>query len=209
MYVPAHFAPDDDSVRDLLRRHGAADLITATDRGLVATFLPFVYDEGAGVLRGHLARNNEHWRLPAVGEGLVIVRGPDAYVSPSWYPGKAEHGRVVPTWNYITAHVYGQVAFHDDPDWVERAVRELTGKHEAGRERPWTVDDAPGKFIAGQLRAVVGVEVAITRVEAKWKLSQNRSAVDVDGVVAGLRAEGDEVSAAAVDRARRRPVAGE
>ncbi|MER5261576.1 FMN-binding negative transcriptional regulator [Actinosynnema sp. NPDC002837] len=209
MYVPAHFAPDDESVRDLLRRHGAADLVTATERGLVATFLPFVYDEEAGVLRGHLARNNEHWRLPVVGEGMVIVRGPDAYVSPSWYPGKAEHGRVVPTWNYITAHVHGQVTFHDDPEWVGRAVRELTGKHEAGRERPWAVDDAPGKFIAGQLRAVVGVEVAITRVEAKWKLSQNRPSADVDGVVAGLRAEGDDASAAAVDRARRQPAAAE
>ncbi|MFD0202602.1 MULTISPECIES: FMN-binding negative transcriptional regulator [Saccharothrix] len=209
MYVPAHFAPDDDSVRDLLRRHGAADLITATDQGLVATFLPFVHDDEARVLRGHLARNNEQWRLPVVGEGMVIVRGPDAYVSPSWYAGKAEHGRVVPTWNYITAHVYGQVTFHDDPDWVGRVVRELTAKHEAGRERPWAVDDAPGKFIDGQLRAVVGVEVAITRVEAKWKLSQNRPAADVDGVVAGLRAEGDNASADAVDRARRQPDAAE
>ena len=204
MYVPAHLAPDDDSVRDLLRQHGAADLITATDRGPVATFLPFVHDDEAGVLRGHLARNNEHWRLPVVGEGLVIVRGPDAYVSPSWYPGKAEHGRVVPTWNYVTAHVYGRVTFHDDPDWVGRVVRDLTAKHEAGRERPWAVDDAPDGFVAGQLRAVVGVEVAVTRVEAKWKLSQNRPAADVDGVVAGLRAEGDEVSAAAVDRTRRK-----
>ncbi|MEV8440122.1 FMN-binding negative transcriptional regulator [Actinosynnema sp. NPDC051121] len=205
MYLPDHFVPDDDAVRDLLRHHGAADLITATAEGLVATFLPFVYDEDAGVLRGHLARNNEQWRRPALGEALVIVHGPDAYVSPSWYPGKAEHGRVVPTWNYITAHVHGQLTVHDDHAWVGRLVRDLTEKHEAGRERPWDVDDAPAKFIDGQLRAVVGVEVAITRVEAKWKLSQNRSPADVDGVVAGLRAEGDEVSAAAVARARRRP----
>ncbi len=206
MYVPAHFAPDDDAVRDLLRRHGAADLVTVTPGGPVATLLPFVYDEEAGSLRGHLARNNEQWRLPVAGEGMVIVRGPDAYVSPSWYPAKAEHGRVVPTWNYVTAHVYGQVVFHDDPGWVGRVVRDLTGKHEAGRERPWAVDDAPDGFIAGQLRAVVGVEVTITRIEAKWKLSQNRSPADVDGVVAGLRSAGDEPSAAAVERARRHPV---
>jgi transcriptional regulator len=139
------------------------------------------------------------------GDALVIVRGPDAYVSPSWYASKAEHGRVVPTWNYVTAHVHGPVAFHDDPDWVERVVRDLTAKHEAGREPAWDVDDAPEGFIAGQLRAVVGVEVTVARVEAKWKLSQNRAAADVDGVVAGLRADGDDATADAVARARRPP----
>ncbi|MCE6999947.1 FMN-binding negative transcriptional regulator [Saccharothrix sp. S26] len=205
MYVPSHFAPDDHAVQELLRQHGAADLITATPQGLVATFLPFVHDEAAGVLRGHVARNNEQWRLPVTGEALVIVRGPDAYVSPSWYASKAEHGRVVPTWNYVTAHVYGPVVFHDDPDWVERVVRDLTAKHEAGREPAWDVDDAPETFIAGQLRAVVGVEVTVARVEAKWKLSQNRAAADVDGVVAGLRADGDDATADAVARARRPP----
>lgn len=217
MYVPDHFRPTDGEVRALLTQVGAVDLVTPTDAGLLATMLPMVYDApgsrdgiGAfGALLGHVARKNPHWQTPAVGASLAILHGPDAYISPSWYATKREHGRVVPTWNYITAHVHGQVTFHDDPEWVGRAVRELTGKHEAGRERPWAVDDAPGKFIAGQLRAVVGVEVAITRVEAKWKLSQNRPSADVDGVVAGLRAEGDDASAAAVDRARRQPAAAE
>ncbi|MFD6157817.1 FMN-binding negative transcriptional regulator [Nocardia sp. NPDC060256] len=115
----------------------------------------------------------------------------------TWYPSKAEHGRVVPTWNYVTAHVYGRLTVHDDPAWVERLVRDLTERHEAGRPQPWSVDDAPLRFIAGQLRAIVGVELAITRVEAKFKLSQNRSAADIDGVISGLAADGhDDVAEA-------------
>lgn len=202
MYVPAHFAPDDDAVDHLLRHHGAADLVTSTPDGLVVTMLPFVHDRERGALLGHLARNNDHWRLPVLGEALVIVRGPDSYVSPSWYASKAEHGRVVPTWNYVTAHVHGTLTVHDDPEWVADLVRRLTDLHEADRPEPWSVDDAPAAFVAGQLRAIVGVEVTITRVEAKFKLSQNRPERDVDGVVAGLRAAGDHAGADAVARAR-------
>ncbi len=204
MYIPASFAPDEATVRDLLHHHGAADLVTLTAEGLAATMLPFVYVPGAGelgALHGHLARNNPQWRLPARGEALAIVRGPDAYITPSWYASKAEHGRVVPTWNYVTAHVYGRLVVHDDPRWTEDLVRRLTAKHEAARARPWSVDDAPRAFIEGQLRAIVGVELAITRIEAKAKLSQNRPAADVDGVIAGLRERGDRASADAVERA--------
>lgn len=202
MYIPAHFTADEQAVDDLLSHHGAADLITATPEGMVATVLPFVYDPEMRTLHGHIARANDQWRRPAVGEALVIVRGPDAYISPGWYASKAEHGRVVPTWNYVTAHVYGRLAVHDDPAWVERNVRELTGRHEAGRPQPWSVDDAPRHFIDGQLRGIVGVEVRISRIEAKFKLSQNRSAADVDGVISGLMAGGHEDAARAVQRAR-------
>jgi transcriptional regulator len=209
MYVPEHFVMDDASVRELLVHHGAGDLVTSTSQGLVATMLPFVYDPDAGphgALLGHLARNNEQWRLPPVGEALVILRGPDAYVSPSWYASKAEHGRVVPTWNYVTAHVHGELVVHDDVEWVGKLVRRLTEKHESGRPRPWSVSDAPPAFTAGQLRAIVGVELRISRIEAKAKLSQNRPAADIDGVVQGLRAEGEPVLAEAVQEARpRRP----
>jgi transcriptional regulator len=205
MYIPAHFAPDEATVGELLHHHGAADLVTMTAEGLVATMLPFIYVPGAGehgALHGHLARNNPQWKLPAEAEALVIVRGPDAYISPNWYVSKAEHGRVVPTWNYVTAHVYGEFVVHDDAAWTEDLVRRLTVKHEARSVRPWTVDDAPPEFIAGQLRAIVGVELLISRIEAKAKLSQNRPAADVEGVISGLRARGDAVSADAVERAR-------
>src|SRR5271165_6545212 len=204
MYIPAHFAADDATVRELLARHGAADLITQTTDGLLATMLPFAYDPAAGehgTLYGHVARNNDQWRKPALGESLAIVRGPDAYVSPSSYAAKAEHGRVVPTWNYVTAHVYGRLVVHDDPVWTEDLVRRLTAKHEAGNEHPWSVDDAPRKFIDGQLRAIVGIELEITRIEAKAKLSQNRPEADVAGVIAGLRGRGDAVIADEVAQA--------
>jgi transcriptional regulator len=203
MYVPAHFAADDEAVHQLLTHHGAADLVTATPDGLVATFLPFLYDRAAGALLGHLARNNDQWRRPVLGEAMVIVRGPDSYISPSWYPSKSEHGRVVPTWNYLTAHVYGRLTVHDDPVWLDELVRRLTDKHEADRADRWSVDDAPPAFVAGQLRAIVGVQVTITRIEAKLKLSQNRPPADVDGVIAGLRAAGDEQGADAVRTHRR------
>ncbi|HEY1823770.1 MAG TPA: FMN-binding negative transcriptional regulator [Trebonia sp.] len=221
MYIPAHFAPDAAQVDELLRNQGAADLVTLTEQGLVATMLPFIYVPPArpgtagpdapgprsagqqGALHGHLARNNDQWRLGAAGESLVIVHGPDAYITPGWYASKAEHGRVVPTWNYVTAHVYGRLVVHDDPAWTEDLVRRLTARHEAYREHPWSVDDAPRPFIEGQLRAIVGIELEITRVEAKAKLSQNRPPADVEGVIAGLRARGDEESADAVERARR------
>src|ERR1700719_3161605 len=211
MYSPAHFAADDAAVRELLARHGAADLITLTSDGLLATMLPIAYEQGAdqqasgwGALYGHVARNNDQWRKPALGESLAIVRGPDAYVSPSWYAAKAEHGRVVPTWNYVTAHVYGQLIVHDDPAWVEDIVRRLTAKHEAarlsspGQHMPWSPDDAPRAFIEGQLRAIVGLELQITRIEAKAKLSQNRPVGDIAGIVGGLAARGDDPMATAV-----------
>lgn len=208
MYIPAHFAMDQDAITELLASHGAANLVTSTDRGLLATLLPFVHDPDAGrhgALLGHVARNNEQWLQPALGESLVILQRPDAYISPSWYPSKAEHGRVVPTWNYTTAHVYGRLVIRDDPAWVEDVVRRLTTLHEASSEQPWAVDDAPPRFVAGQLRAIVGVELVITRVEAKRKLSQNRPAADVDGVIAGLRAKGQLAAADDVERAKPDP----
>jgi len=200
LYVPAHFEPTDEQVRELLFHHGAVDLVTATPDGLRATMLPMIYvapDGGAdagelGLLRGHFARKNDHWQHRVVGEAMAIVRGPDSYITPTWYETKREHGRVVPTWNYITAHVYGTLTVHDDPDWVERNVRALSTKHEASRDPAWGVDDAPAKFIEGQLRAIVGVELRISRISAKFKLSQNRSAEDVAGVVEGLAADSND-----------------
>jgi transcriptional regulator len=221
MYIPTHFAADDAEVHDLLAKHGAADLITLTEDGLLATMLPFIYVPPAGAngaqrgaLYGHVARNNDQWRKPAHGESLAIIRGPDSYISPSWYAAKAEHGRVVPTWNYLTAHVYGRLVVHDDPVWVEDVVRRLTAKHEAarlaapGQRMPWSVDDAPRKFVEGQLRAIVGLELQITRIEAKAKLSQNRPATDVPGIVEGLAARGDDPMAAAVEQANAERVNG-
>lgn len=205
MYVPEHFAADDEAVRTLLAGVGAADLVTVTQDGPVATFLPLLYDAGAGphgALLGHVARNNDQWRRPTIGESLVIAHGVDGYVSPAYYASKAEHGRVVPTWNYVTVHVYGELVVHDDTAWLADLVRRLTDRHEAGREHPWSVDDAPPEYVAGQLRAIVGVELRISRIEAKAKLSQNRPGADIDGVIAGLERRGETGLAEAVRDAR-------
>jgi transcriptional regulator len=208
VYVPEYYKPSDEDVRELLRHHGAVDLVTSTHEGLRATMLPMIWVEPdavlaeetgpLGLLRGHFARKNDQWQLEVLGEAMGIVRGPDSYITPSWYETKREHGRVVPTWNYITAHVYGQLTVHDDPTWVERNVRALTAKHEAERAHAWAVDDAPETYIQGQLRAIVGVEMRISRIEAKFKLSQNRSVGDVKGAIEGLEADGTVGMAAAM-----------
>jgi len=193
VYTPAYFAVDAEGTAEFLGQIEVADLVTMTDDGLVATFLPliFVPELGEhGALLGHVARKNDQWKRMPRGEALVIAHGVDAYVSPSWYATKAEHGRVVPTWDYTTAHVYGQLRIHDDVEWVDGIVRRLTVRHEGRRAKPWSVDDAPPQFHAGQLRAIVGIELLITRVEAKFKMSQNRSEADVAGVVAGLTDDG-------------------
>ena len=177
----------------LLADQVTADLVTATSRGLVATFLPILYEPAGddyGSIIAHVSRNNDQWRLPAIGDALMVLHGPDAYISPSWYPSKAVDGRVVPTWNYLTAHVYGRLVVHDDPIWVESLVRRLTDKHEETRPAPWSVNDAPAQYVATQLRAIVGLEIVISRVEAKAKWSQNRPTTDVDGVIQGLTASG-------------------
>jgi transcriptional regulator len=206
MYTPAHFAASPDAITDLLTRPAAANLVTATAQGILATMLPLIYEPSIGehgALHGHLARNNPQWSAPALGESLVILQGADAYISPSWYTSKREHGRVVPTWNYSTAHVYGELVVHEDAAWLGNHVRQLTDVHEAGSDRPWSVDDAPERFISGQLRAIVGVELIISRIEGKTKLSQNRTDADISGVIAGLQAVGQPEIAAEVERARR------
>jgi len=184
MYVPAHFAASPDDIAALLDGAHVVDLVSPTAGGLIATPLPMLL-EGTSLV-GHVARNNPHWQAATTGESMVIAHGPDAYVSPTWYATKREHGRVVPTWNYLTAHVYGELVVHDDVEWLRALVTRLTERHEAGRPQPWSVSDPPEAFVEGQLRAIVGVELRITRIEAKAKLSQNRPEADRAGVIAGL-----------------------
>jgi transcriptional regulator len=208
VYVPAPFSVGEPVIRDFLSGTDAVDLVTGTAGGLLATYLPVLFDAESGPhgsLLGHLARNNRQWAEPPIGEAMAIAHGPAAYVTPAWYASKAEHGRVVPTWNYVTAHVYGELVVHDDPAWVGDLVRRLTLRHEAHRDHPWSVDDAPENYIAGQLRAIVGVELVITRVEAKFKLSQNRPAADIDGVIAGYASSDEDAMAAAMRAARAEP----
>lgn len=199
MYVPpAYRETRAEVLHALVRAHPLGTLVTAGAAGLTANLIPFDLVETAGgtVLRAHLARANPQCEdLRAGAETLVIFQGPEAYVTPSWYAAKAEHGRVVPTWNYAVVQVRGRPQVFDAPDWLAAQVGRLTEGHEAGRAHPWAVSDAPETFIAGQLRAIVGLEIPIERIEGKWKMSQNRSEADRSGVAEGLRAEGAEAAA--------------
>jgi transcriptional regulator len=192
MYLPHHFAVDDPgAVAGLIEACGSAELITFDGTRPVASLLPVLWEPAGPRLLGHLARANTQWSTVAAGSlALAVVTGPQGYVSPSWYASKAEHGRVVPTWNYVSVHLTGELRVQDDPDWVRDVVTRLTERHEAGRPHAWAVGDAPPAYVSGQLRAIVGVELLVTSVEAKWKVSQNRGEADQRGVREALLAEG-------------------
>lgn len=199
MYVPAHFAAKDgDALIAKLAARAAAVLVSVDGEGQpVATHLPMLWDAEARTLTGHVARANPHWKLGG-GKGLVILSGAEAYVSPGFYPSKAEHGKVVPTWNYEAVHLSGAVNWFDDAARLEDVVRRLSDQHEAGRETPWRLEDAPRAYIEALLRAIVGVEMRVEKIEAKRKLSQNKSAADYEGVLRGLSAgagESQEIAA--------------
>ncbi len=197
MYTPKAF-----EVTDLPMLHAAmkqselATLVTITNNGLVATHLPLLLDEtkGAyGTLTGHVSRANVQWRdTDPNAEALIIFLGLDSYVTPNWYPAKQETGRVVPTWNYAAIHAYGRITFIEDPEWLRTMVSDLTRKHEASFPSPWQVSDAPAVYIDSQLKAIVGFEFQILRLEGKQKFNQNRSVEDRLGVIQGLRELEDE-----------------
>lgn len=196
MYTPPAFREDDPAtLRAIMRGALLATLVTATAEGLVATPLPLFLDESegpSGTLYGHMARANPQWTLAPAGEALAIFAGPDAYVTPSWYPSKREHGKVVPTWNYEAVHAYGPVEFFDDRERLRDAVTRLTDLYEKPRAEPWAVTDAPDSFIDAQLRGIVGLRMPVTRIEGKRKMSQNRPPADREGVVSGLAASDSE-----------------
>lgn len=199
MYMPAHFKETNlETLRALMHEHPLATLVTLGADGLFASHVPLEHDpEPApfGTLRGHLARGNPQWRdLKPETEALAIFQGPEAYVSPSWYATKRENGKVVPTWNYAVVHARGPLIVHDDPVWLGKLVQRLTDGQERRFAEPWKVDDAPPEFIDRQLKAIVGIEIRLTRLDGKWKMSQNRPAADREGVAGGLEALGDEES---------------
>ena len=218
MYLPRHFTLSDlAQVRAFVDAAGSADLVTFDGIRPVATLLPVIWDRPAdgngdgadgeggepgsfGRLLGHLALANDQWHTARPdAQALAIVRGPQAYISPSWYESTARHGRTVPTWNYELVHLTGPVAFHRDPEWLREIVTRLTRRHEDWRERPWAVTDAPPDFINGQLRAIVGVELTVTSVQAKQKLGQNRGRADQAAAAAALRDERGPGPAAIAD----------
>lgn len=199
MYQPPHFREDSLAVQHaLMRAHPLGLLVTLGGSGIVANPLPFVLDAQAspkGTLKAHLSRANTQWQdFDPSQEALVVFQGPEAYITPSWYAAKREHGKVVPTWNYAIVQAYGRMRVIDDPSWLLQQITAMTDVQEAARPEPWAVNDAPAPFVAAQLKGIVGVEIEITRIEGKWKVSQNRSEADRLGVAAGLRLAQDETS---------------
>jgi transcriptional regulator len=187
LYVPAHFAvADGDALIQRLARRFAGILVSVDGAGQpVATHLPLLWDAEKRIVSGHIARANSHWRLGA-GRGLIVLTGAEAYVSPGYYPSKREHGKTVPTWNYEAVHLSGAVEWFDDATRLEAVVRALSQVHERDRAEPWTIEDAPRVYIDAMLRGIVGVEMRVEKIDAKRKLSQNKSAADFDGVIGGL-----------------------
>ncbi|RAP64424.1 transcriptional regulator [Achromobacter sp. HZ01] len=207
MYLPSAFKETSlDVQHDFIRTHPLGVLTTAGEGGLMANHIPcLLYSEGpCGVLRLHMARANPQLSDLAAGrECMVVFHGPQAYVSPFWYPSKAETHKVVPTWNFVAVHAWGTPVIQDDPAWLRAQLDALTDSQERGRAQPWRVDDAPADFIAAQMRAIVGVEIRLSRTEGKWKLSQNRTPADRQGVAQGLAQDGLELMAGLVARAGR------
>jgi transcriptional regulator len=205
MYLPSHFEESRAEVlHALIRAQPLGLLVTQSDAGLQANTVPFLLDPdpagGPGILRAHVARANPLWRETRTdAETLVVFQGPQAYVSPGWYPSKAEHGKVVPTWNYVMVQARGTLRAIDDAAWVRAFVTRLTAHHEAVQAKPWAVADAPADFIETMTRAIVGIEITLSALTGKWKVSQNRSAADRAGVASGLRAVGQNDAAAAVE----------
>jgi transcriptional regulator len=212
MYQPAHgrfTVVDPAALLTELAGHVPATLVTLGADGLRASILPMMFDPDDGphgTLRGHLARPNPQWRdASAEVEALAIFDGPDAYVSPALYEEKRLSGKVVPTWNYVTVLAHGTLVARPEPEWLLPHVRRLVERHEGGRSEPWSIDDAPEGYVETQVRAIVGLELRITRLEAKRKLSQNRSAADVDGVIAGLAEGSPRDQALAAEMRRESP----
>lgn len=195
MYRQSHFKEDRVEVmHELMRAQPLATLVTYAADGITANHIPMALDSEAsahGVLRGHVAKGNSFWKNfdPSV-DALAVFQGPQHYITPSWYPSKKEHGKAVPTWNYVVVHAYGPMTIVDDPDWLLAHLQTLTSEHEDGREEPWAVGDAPDDFVARMIKGMVGIEVPISRLEGMWKTSQNRPEQDRLGVVGGLNREG-------------------
>ena len=201
MYLPSHFQQHDpEALHALMRAHPLATLVTVRTDGPTADHIPLEYDASTRTLRGHVARANPLWRAAAGQAVLAVFCGPQAYVTPSWYPSKAATHKVVPTWNYTVVHAHGTLQAVEDAPWLHDLVSRLTHHHEAPRAQPWAVSDAPDDYVQPMLRAIVGIQIPVDKLIGKWKVSQNRSAADRLGVAQGLASEGADPQAAAMAR---------
>ena len=201
MYLPSHFEQHDtEALRALMREHPLATLVSLQADGPTADHVPLEFDAATRTLRGHVARANPLWRVAGGQAVLAVFCGPQTYITPSWYASKAATHKVVPTWNYTVVHSRGTLQVIEDAPWLHDLVSRLTRHHESPRAQPWAVSDAPDDYVQPMLRAIVGIQIPVDRLVGKWKVSQNRSAADRQGVAQGLALEAQDPQAAAMAR---------
>jgi transcriptional regulator len=200
VYIPRHFKASDEVVQEFLSHIESGHVVSNSEKGLISTLIPLIYNQETHAFLGHIAKQNDQASLATNQEALLISVLNETYISPNWYASKAEHHKVVPTWDYMLIHAYGELVIHNDADWILKQVTRLTNRFEKDQPKPWSVDQAPIDYVEGQIRAIVGIELKLSRIEVSFKMSQNKSEADLDGVIAGLTKAGKSAIAAEIEK---------
>ena len=200
MYIPRHFKASDEAAQEFLSHIESGHIVSNSEKGLISTLIPLIYNQETNAFLGHIAKQNDQASLASNQEALLISVVNETYISPNWYASKAEHHKVVPTWDYMLIHAYGELVIHNDADWILKQVTRLTNRFEKDQPKPWSVDQAPIDYVEGQIRAIVGIELKLSRIEVSFKMSQNKSEADLDGVIAGLTKAGKSAIAAEIEK---------
>ena len=200
MYIPRHFKASDEVVQEFLSHIESGHVVSNSEKGLISTLIPLIYNQETHAFLGHIAKQNDQASLATNQEALLISVLNETYISPNWYASKAEHHKVVPTWDYMLIHAYGELVIHNDADWILKQVTRLTNRFEKDQPKPWSIEQAPSDYVEGQIRAIVGIELKLSRIEVSFKMSQNKSEADLDGVIAGLTKAGKSAIAAEIEK---------
>ena len=204
MYIPRHFKASDEVAREFLSHIESGHVVSNSEKGLISTLIPLIYNQETHAFLGHIAKQNDQASLATNQEALLISVLNETYISPNWYASKAEHHKVVPTWDYMLIHAYGELVIHNDADWILKQVTRLTNRFEKDQPKPWSIEQAPSDYVEGQIRAIVGIELKLSRIEVSFKMSQNKSETDLDGVIAGLTKAGKSDIAAEIEKLGRK-----
>ena len=204
MYIPRHFKASDEAAQEFLAHIESGHVVSNSEKGLISTLIPLIYNQETNAFLGHIAKQNDQASLATNQEALLISVLNETYISPNWYASKAEHHKVVPTWDYMLIHAYGELVIHNDADWILKQVTRLTNRFEKDHPKPWSVDQAPTDYVEGQIRAIVGIELKLSRIEVSFKMSQNKSEADLDGVIAELTKAGKSAIAVEIEKLGRK-----
>ena len=204
MYIPRHFKASDEAAQEFLSHIESGHVVSNSEKGLISTLIPLIYNKETNAFLGHIAKQNDQASLATNQEALLISVLNETYISPNWYASKAEHHKVVPTWDYMLIHAYGELVIHNDADWILKQVTRLTNRFEKDQPKPWSIEQAPSDYVEGQIRAIVGIELKLSRIEVSFKMSQNKSEADLDGVIAGLTKAGKSAIAAEIEKLGRK-----